>query len=50
MAVDILGHGVDNQVGAVVQWVLDVGAHEGVVDDDGDAMLVGDVGDGADVD
>lgn len=50
VAVDVLSDGVDDDVGAVVERVLDVGAHEGVVDDDEDAMATGDVDDGADVD
>lgn len=50
MAVDVLGHGVDDNVGTVVERVLDVGAHEGVVDDDENAMAVGDLGNGLDID
>lgn len=50
VAVDVLRDGVDDDVGAVVERVLHVGAHEGVVDDDEDAMAMGDVDDGADVD
>jgi len=48
--VDVLGHRVHHDVGAVVQRVLHVGRQERVVDDDEDAVLVGDAGDGADVD
>lgn len=50
VAVDVLCDGVDDDVGAQLQRVLDVGGQEGVVDDDEDAVLVGDGGDGADVD
>lgn len=50
VAVDILCDGVDDDVGAVVERVLHVGAHEGVVDDDEDTVLAGDVDNGADVD
>lgn len=50
VAVDVLGHAVDDDVGAVVERVLDVGGEEGVVDDDEDAVAVGDAGNGADVD
>lgn len=50
VAVDVFGDGVDDNVGAVGEGVLDIWGHEGVVDDDEDAVLVGDVGDGADVD
>lgn len=50
VAVDVLGDGVHDDVGAVVERVLHVGAHEGVVDDDEDAVAVGDVDNGADVD
>lgn len=50
VAVDVLCDGMHDDVGAVVERVLHIGAHEGVVDDDEDAMAVGDVDDGADVD
>lgn len=50
MAVDVFCDGVDDDVGAVVERVLHVGAQEGVVDHDHDAVLVGDGGDFADVD
>lgn len=50
VAVDILGDGVDDDVGAVVERVLHVGAQEGVIDHDHDAVLMGDGGDFADVD
>lgn len=50
VAVDVLCDAVDDDVGAVLEWVLDVGGEEGVVDDDHDAGAVGNVGDGADVD
>jgi hypothetical protein len=50
VAVDVLGHGVDDDIGAVVERVLDVGAHEGVVDDNENAMAVGDLGNGLDID
>ena len=41
MAVDVLGHTVDDDIGTVVERVLDVGAEEGVVDNDQDATLMG---------
>jgi hypothetical protein len=50
VAIDILCDAVDDNIGAVVEWVLDVRAHEGVVDDDHDAVGVGGGGDLADVD
>jgi len=50
VSVDVLGHGVHDDVGAVAEWVLHVGAEEGVIDDDHDAVLVRLVCDGADVD
>ena len=50
MTVDVFGDGVDDNIGAMIEGVLEVRAEEGVVDDDHDAMLVGDGGDGADVD
>ena len=40
VAVDVLGDGVDDNVGAKVERVLDVGREEGVVDDDLDAAFV----------
>lgn len=50
VAIDVLGDAVDDNVGAQVERVLDVGGEEGVVDDDEDAVLVGFGDDGADVD
>ncbi len=50
VAVDVLGNGVDDDVGTVVEWILDVWGEEGVVNDNHDAVLVGNIGDGADVD
>ncbi len=50
VAVDILGHGVHDDVGAVVERVLEVWRHEGVVHNDHDAVLVRDGRDIADVD
>lgn len=50
VAVDVLCNGVDDDVGAVIERVLDVGGEEGVVDDDKDAVLVGDGSHFADVD
>lgn len=50
VAVDVFCYGVDDDVGAVVEWVLEVGGEEGVVDYDLDAVAVGDVRHGADVD
>ena len=48
--VDVLCDAVDDNVGAVVQRVLHVGRHEGVIDDDHDAVLVGEGRNLADVD
>lgn len=45
--VDVFGDAVDDDVGAVLEWVLDVGGEEGVVDDDHDAAAVRDVGYGS---
>jgi hypothetical protein len=50
VAVDILCNGVNDDVGAVVERVLHVGTHEGIIDDDKDAVAAGDVDDGTDVD
>lgn len=50
VAVDVLGDTVNDNVGTVLERVLDVGREESVVDDDHDAGAVGDVSDGADVD
>lgn len=50
VAVDVLCDAVDDDVGTVVERVLDVRRHEGVVNDDHDAVLVGNGGDLADVD
>lgn len=50
VAIDILGDAMDDDVGAQVEGVLDVGREEGVVDDDEDAVLVRLGDDGADVD
>ena len=50
VTVDVLGDGVDDNVGTVVKWVLDVWGEEGVVDNNHDAVLVGLVGDSADID
>lgn len=49
MAINVLGHGVNNKIGTVVQWVLDVGAHESVIDNNLDAVLVGNVGNSPDI-
>lgn len=49
MAVDVLGDGVDDDVGSVVQGILDVRAQEGVVHHDLDAMLVSNGRNGADI-
>jgi hypothetical protein len=49
VAVDVLGDGVNDNVGTVVQGVLDIGAHKGVVNDNEDATLVGDIGNKLDI-
>jgi hypothetical protein len=41
MAVDVLGHRVHDNVGAMVEWILHVGRQEGVVDHDENTMLMG---------
>lgn len=50
VSVDVLGDGMDDNVGTVVEWVLDVWGEEGVVDNNHDAVLVGLVGNSADID
>jgi len=50
VAVDVLCHRVDDNVCAVVERVLHIGRHEGVVDHDHDAVLVRHARDFADVD
>lgn len=50
VAVDVLCDGVDDNVGAVVERVLDVGGEEGVVDDDEDVLGAGDGDNGGNVD
>lgn len=49
VAVDVLGHTVDDDIGTVVERVLDVGAQEGVVDNDQDATLMGSGSNRADI-
>lgn len=49
VTVDILGHGVHDQIGAVVQRVLDIGTHKCIIDHDQNAMAVGDLRDGLDI-
>ncbi len=50
MAVDVLGDGVHDNVGSEIQRVLDVRGQKGVVNDDQNAVAVGDFDDLADVD
>lgn len=50
VSVDVLGDGVDDNVGTVVEWVLDVWRQEGVVNNDHDAVLVSLLGNSTDVD
>lgn len=50
VAIDVLCDAVDDDVGAEVERVLDVGGQEGVVDNDKDAMAVGHRDNGTDVD
>lgn len=50
VAIDILGDGVNNNIRTVVQGVLDVRAHESVVNNDLDAMAVGNIGNSPDID
>ncbi len=49
MPVDVFGDRVDHDIGAVVEGVLHVGAEEGVVDDDHNAVSVGHRGDVPDI-
>ena len=49
VAVDVLGNAMHDDIGAKVKRVLHVGAQEGIVDDDEDAMAVGDGSDSADI-
>lgn len=49
MAVDVFGDGVDDDVGSMVERVLDIGAQEGIVHHDLDAVLVSNGRNGADV-
>lgn len=49
VAINVLSYGVNNNIGTVVQWILDVGAHESVIDNNLNAMLVGDVGNSPDI-
>src|SRR5687768_8174049 len=50
VAVDVFGDAVHDNVGTVIERVLNVGAQEGVVDNNEDAVLVGGGGDGTNVD
>lgn len=50
MTVDVLSDGVDDDIGTVVQRVLNVGAQEGVIDDNQDTVLVGHGSDLLDID
>lgn len=49
VAVDVLSHTMNNDIGTMVERVLDVGAQEGVVDNDQDATLMGGSSNGADI-
>ena len=49
VTVDVLCDAVHDNVGAVVQRVLDVGREEGVVNDDHDAVVVRDRGNRSDI-
>lgn len=50
VTVDVLGDGVDDNVGSMGQWGLDVWGHEGVVDDDNDSVGLCNLCDGSDID
>lgn len=50
VAVDVLGNTVHNDICAVLERVLDVRAHESVVDNDKNPVLVGNSSNGRDVD
>jgi hypothetical protein len=41
---------VNNNVGTVIKGILDIGAHEGVVDNNKDTTLVGNIGNKSDID
>jgi hypothetical protein len=49
VSIDILGDGVNHDIGTVVQRILDVRAHKSVVNDDQNATLVRSGGDFADI-
>lgn len=49
MSVDILRHGVDDEVGPVVERVLDVWTHEGVIHHDQNPMAMRDISNGANI-
>lgn len=49
MSVDVFGDRVHDDISSVIEGVLDIGAKEGVVDDDFDVEFMGDVGDCLDV-
>lgn len=50
MAVDVLGHTVHNDVGAVIQGVLDVGREEGIVYNNHDSVPVRNRSNSTDID
>lgn len=50
MSVDVLGDRVDDNVGTELERVLEEGRHEGVVDNELGVVLVGNLGNGLDVD
>ena len=50
MAVNVLGHRVNNNVGTVIEGILDIGAHKGVVDNNENTTLVGNIGNKSDID
>jgi hypothetical protein len=49
VTIDVFGDAVDDDIGAKVKGVLDIGRQEGVVDDDEDTVLVSLCDDGTDV-
>lgn len=50
MAIDVFRNGMNDKVGAVLQRILDIGAHEGVIDNHQDSMAVGDIRNLGDID
>lgn len=41
MAIDVLGNGVDNNVCTMLQWILNIRAHKGVINNNPDPVRMG---------